>query len=144
MKYAKVDYTLLDIYKEYTKTVPEKIRCTKEQFFNINKKLVEKAMHKILYDSEEVKFPVIGSFRIKKFKQNYNKRLYIDHKKTKELGVKVYHTNDHREGYAYKWNWRRNKGVKNILYYSFLAARYSVRRKLPQILKNHKEIDYFM
>lgn len=142
-KFTQISYNLHSIYKDYTTEVPKQIQSSKDVFMKINEIFIKKAIDRILMESEEVKFPILGSFRIKKFKQNFNKRLYLDHSKTKELGTKIYHTNEHREGYAYKWYWSKNLRNKYIYYYSFLPAKYSVRRKLPKVLKEHKEIDYF-
>ena len=143
VKFADVSYSLLDIYDEYIKEVPAQMQKSREIFLKVNNLFVQKAVDKILLDSEIVKFPVIGNFRIKKFKQDYNSRLYVDHKKTKDTGIKTYHINEDREGYIYKWHWTKLRRHKYMGFYSFIPARYSVRRKLPKMLKNHPEIDYF-
>lgn len=45
---------------------------------------------------------------LKRFKE-YNGKKYInlriDWAKTKKLGKRVYHTNEHTDGYNYKWKW---------------------------------------
>jgi hypothetical protein len=45
---------------------------------------------------------------LKRFKE-YNGKKYvnlrIDWQKTKKLGKRVYHTNEHTDGYNYKWKW---------------------------------------
>jgi hypothetical protein len=141
LNFANISWNLHKIYKLYLKEVPKEIQTTKENFLKINELFVRKAVDRIL-KAEEVKFPIIGSFRIKKVLMNYH-RLYVDHKRTKELGIKVYHLNENREGYFYKWFWNKNSTNKFIHYYSFCAARYSVRRRLPKILKTTNQ-EFFL
>jgi hypothetical protein len=139
----KGQYTLKSIYKSYTEEVPHTQQVTKDQFHDVNKLFVEKALDKILNEAERVKFPIIGSFRIKKFKQDYTKRLYVDHKRTKELGIKTYHLNEDRGGYIYRYYWHKKGVHKHIDLYPWSAARYSVRRKLPKFLQENPNKDFF-
>jgi len=141
--FAEVNFSIIDIYKDYVKEVPAKIQVSKDIFKKINKKYAEKAVHEILYNSESVKFPIIGAFRIKKFKQDFTKPQRIDHKRSKELGCTVYFLNEERDGYAYKWQWDKNYRLLNSRYYSYLPAKYTVRRQLPKVLKNNPQIDFF-
>lgn len=136
-KFATVDHNLHKIYKQYCIEVPTQIQTTKENFFKVNKQFVEKAVEKIL-KAEQVKFPLLGSFRIQKFMQDFTdtSKLRVDLKKSRELGKTMYFMNEHTDGYVYKWKWHKNFRHKYIPYYSFLPARYTVRRKLPWVLKN--------
>jgi hypothetical protein len=69
----------------------------------------------ILESGNKAKLPWgLGDFAISKRKRRKMKTLpdgtevitlAIDWKKTKELGKKIYHLNNHTEGYNFKWKW---------------------------------------
>lgn len=50
----------------------------------------------------------VNKKKLKRYKEFEGKRyinLHIDWDKTKKAGKKVYHTNEHTDGYNYKWIW---------------------------------------
>ncbi|MEO7520351.1 MAG: hypothetical protein ABIW79_00915 [Gemmatimonas sp.] len=50
----------------------------------------------------------VNKKKLKRYKEFEGKKyinLRIDWAKTKKLGKKIYHTNEHTEGYNYKWLW---------------------------------------
>ena len=100
----------------------------------------------ILEDSGTFKVPHrLGEIRVQKKKMNFNSknRLMVNWKKSNELGIRVYHLNDHRDNFRYKWYWRKSKAiVKNKTAYSFTATRENMRG-LAKILLTNKNIDYF-
>lgn len=97
-----------------------------------------------ILNAEEVRLGSrLGYLRIKKVKIEFKRSegLKIDWKRTKETGNKIFHLNEHRNGYFYKFTWRKGV-VPYIKAYSFIVSRHN-KRRLPQILKNNKEIDYY-
>lgn len=130
-----------DIYKSFRKiNLNDKINKT--LFSNILETFHIILSKKVLEENEEIKFPHIGTLRIKKFKKKLNpeskKKWSIDWKKTKELGFKVFH----EEKFGYRWTWKRNNIIyKNKSLYKFLSSRTNSREIKKQI-----EIgkDYFM
>ena len=106
-----------------------------------NKKVVED----ILYEAGEFKLPYrLGEIRIQKKKMLFEtSKMKIDWKATKEAGLIVYHMNDHRDNYRYRWYWKKkNVIVQNKTLYSFIPSRAN-KRELAKLLKTEKSIDYF-
>ena len=103
-------------------------------------------IEEILLNSEEVRLPYrLGTVRIKKSKMKYDdkNKLKIDWAKSKKLGKRIYHLNDHTGGYNYRFYWTKGI-VKNITAYSFIPTRTNTRR-LASILKDkERQLDYFM
>lgn len=144
-KFTTIEHSMRTIYDEYLKEVPKQIQSPKNTFLSVNKKFAKMVADKVLLESETVKIPIIGSIRIKKFMLNYNKRKpRVNFPASKKAGAKIYFLNEDRGGYTYKWQWDKNFRHKYIQFYSYLPAKYSVRRRLPQVLKAHPEIDYFL
>lgn len=68
---------------------------------------------------------------LKRFKEYDGKKyvnLRIDWAKTKKIGKRVYHTNEHTDGYNFKWAWfpKQSKIYLPDLY-NFKACRYASR-----------------
>tara|TARA_Y100001973_G_C5176974_1_gene322536 strand:- start:743 stop:1213 length:471 start_codon:yes stop_codon:yes gene_type:complete len=106
-----------------------------------NKKVVED----ILYNAGEFKLPYrLGEIRIQKKKMKFDtSKMKINWKATKESGFRVYHMNDHRDNYRYRWYWKKkNVIVQNKTLYSFIPSRAN-KRELAKLLKTDKSIDYF-
>ena len=105
----------------------------------------KKTVADILYDNGEFKLPYrLGSVRIQKRKMKFDtSRLKVDWKATREAGHRVFHMNDHRDNYGYRWYWKKkNVIVQNKTLYSFIASRAN-KRELARLLKTEKNIDYF-
>ena len=143
------DYTSRDIYKQYKKDTPKDIQVSYDVFNKVTSEFNKLVLDKVLNESEQVKFPCgLGTLRIKKTKMKFNvknkKRMFSpDWVKTKEVGKLVYHMNEHRNGYRYRFHWDKKKSrIKNKKHYSFITAR-SPKRRLAHILKNMPEREYF-
>ena len=139
---------LNELYQNYSNdpNILQELKVPKETFKKVIKSFSKKVLDTVLLDSEEIKLPIIGSLRIKKIKQNLGKqlkynKLRVDWKRTKETGYKVYHINEHRNGYYYRFYWNKNKFL-NRSFYSFYSERWNAKRRLPKILKT-TSIDYF-
>lgn len=140
------DYGLKDLYKYYKDTTLKALIVPYNTFAAVIKDLSAEIMDKILLESKEVKFKSnLGYLRVKKRKMRFKntENLRIDWAATKKVGKKVYHLNEHRDGYRYKFHWTKaDSRVPNMSVYHFRPCRYNSRR-LADILQNNKEIDYF-
>jgi len=130
------------LFESYQKNTITGLQVPKDQFRRVIGRFSNLVIDKVL-DAEEVKIPIIGTLRVKKVKQNFsNNKLKIDWAETKKANKKVYHLNDDRNGYFYRYSWRKNK-IKGISYYSFAPERWCVKRRLAKLLKENKNIDFF-
>lgn len=109
---------------------------------SFNKAMVDK----ILNESYEFKLPYrLGSLRIRKKKMSFKSKnaLRVDYKRSRESGKLVYHMNDHRDNFNYRWYWKKKTAiVKNKTAYSFTPTRAN-KRELARLLLTDKSIDYF-
>ncbi len=140
-------FGLRDSYKDFKKSqVPGALfnidyntyRTVCEEF---NKRVVSD----ILLEAGEFNLPYrLGDIRIQKKKMKIEtSKMKIDWKTTRESGVVVYHMNDHRDNYRYRWYWRKkNVIVQNKTLYSFTASRAN-KRELARLLKTDRSIDYY-
>lgn len=133
------------LFEHYKTVALPELQVTEEQYKRILKKFAVKFMDKVLLDSEEVQLPIVGGIRIKKFKQEIDltkpNKLRVDWAATKKHKKRIYHLNDHRDGFIYRYFWRRPK-IANRQYFSFMAERYHCKRRLAKILKT-TDTEYF-
>jgi hypothetical protein len=142
----KVDYTLKDIYKFYVKEVGIDLALPYPLFRKINEEKALLLKKKMLLESDTFKLPCnLGEMRISKRKLNISKKiLKVDWAITKKIGKRVYHLNEHRNGYRYRIQWSKAKSkILNKSAYHFKPCR-TFNRELAYILKNKPEIDYFL
>lgn len=135
-------YTIIDFYKYYIDNNPNGVdykayRVILEDYYAI-------ILDEILNRSEELKMPHrLGTVRIIKYKPKaYNsKSLSVDYKLSNELGYKVYHLNEHSDGYKYRLYWHKDiAGNFSIYKYSLNLIR-AAKRELARLIKN-KLTDY--
>lgn len=70
------------------------------------------------------------------------KHLPINWKLTKELGKKVYHLNEHTNGYRFGWMWDKTGVLKYKYFWKFRPTRKNTRA-LAKVLNNeYRTIDY--
>jgi hypothetical protein len=142
----KIDYTLRDVYKFYVKEVGKENALSYKVFRKLNDEKSELLVNRILVDSETFRVPCnLGEIRISKRRLNVSSKvLKVDWETTKKIGKKVYHLNEHRNGYRYKVLWSKSKSkIENKTVYHFKPCR-KFGRQLAYILKNKPEIDYFL
>lgn len=121
MPRAKEGYTLRDVYKFYKerqrkkgkKVLPE--RLFKQIAHEWNKGIVDMAL-----EGYHVSLPFrMGVLRIAKRKTNLNKPK-LDYKHWKETGEKVFHLNNHSDGWYGLWHWTKySTYVPNVVHYMF-------------------------
>lgn len=134
---------IVELYTNYTSNTIKDLQVSKDQFKRILSKFSSKVISKV-FDAEEVKLPIIGTLRVKKIKQKYKDgKLKIDWQATKKAGKKIYHLNEHRNGYYYKIIWR-TCNIKGTRLYSFKPERYHFTRPLSKLLKTDLSKDFFL
>ncbi len=139
---VEVHYGIADMYKHYKTQVVDTLQKPYSLYTKILKEANIAIVDKILKESEEIKLPGVGRVRIRKKKMSFKDTagLRINWKATKASGVKVYHTNDHRNNYRYRFFWYK-QAIKGIKPYAFIPSREN-KRKLAKILLNDRSIDY--
>jgi len=160
----KVDCGRMDMYKHYLK-LDKNNNASYSEYAKVLNAFNKKISEKIMKESFEFIIPYrLGNLRIKKYKPsikvdkngnlNY-KRLNPNWKATKELWNKdkeakntkkiVFHTNDHSDGYNYKWhfsNYRSNCANRSV--YSFIPTRTN-KRALAELIKDEEFTgDFYM
>lgn len=96
----------------------------------------------ILNSSDGFKMPYgLGYIRIVKYKpkEYTDKSLSIDYKSSKEYNKKIYHLNEHSNGYKYRLYWsKQNKSFPQRYKYSLNLVRAN-KRKLAQLIFNKQD-----
>lgn len=131
-------YTIKDFYKYYISQHPQGVdyktyRAIVEDYYTIVRK-------ELLYYATELKMPYrLGSVRIIKYKpKTYTgKSLSVDYKLSKNLGYKVYHLNEHSNGYKYRLYWHKNIANNFSIYRYSLNLVRAAKRELAQLIKNN-------
>lgn len=143
----KRDYALKDVYKFYKNNTEKDLQVKDyNTFLSIVDQGIEILTDNVLLKADNIRFSSrLGYLRIKKTKLFLNRKyLKPDWKLTKKTGKIVYHLNEHRDGYKYRFWWSKiGHNIKFLEYYSFTPTR-TLKRKLAFILKNKKNIDYYL
>ena len=161
---VKVDYKRRDIYRYLLKQVPD-IGVESSQHGRILNSFNKKISDLILTEALDFLMPArVGAIRILKYKPTIKimkdgtldtSNLSVDWQKTNKLWKSnpetkkqkklIYFTNEHSEGYQYKWyftNYRSNCINKTV--YCFKPSRDN-KRKLAQLIKDETFTgDYYM
>jgi hypothetical protein len=158
-----VDYGRADVFKSFKKdeNTPDLDRSTHSKVLNEFNKEVSRL---ILEEAFEFLLPArVGTLRIKKYKPKiFNKdgslkkdKLNPNWKKTNELWNKdpeakaqkklVYHTNEHSDGYEYKWHFSNYRSMcENKSAYCFIPTRTNKRAITALVTDEEFTGDYFM
>ena len=97
-------YTFRDMYKTMGAEVPYKL------YTAILHAMCQIILEHVLERSEGFKMPYgLGFIQVGKYlpKQLTPKSLSIDYKATREYGKKIYHLNEHSDGYKYRLYWSK-------------------------------------
>jgi hypothetical protein len=163
----KVHYGRADMYKHYiesTEKKPEGIQVSYSDYCTVLNKFNKDISKAIMENAYEFILPSrVGIIRIKKYKPKIKVKdngelitnnLAVDYKATNELwrnnpeakkaGKKVFHLNNHSDGYRYIWyysNYRNNLPNKSL--YRFIPTRTN-KRELSKLIKDDTfKGDYF-
>ena len=127
-------HSLKDSYSSYRETTksPVSLKVYKEVIGDLNKDIMQYLMEGGIFTMPYR----LGIIRIKKIKNNLN-NLKIDFKHYLTTGQKIYHLNDHSNGYYYRWLWDKYKAgviIKNKGRYKFVFSRAN-KRALAKLIK---------
>ena len=139
-------YTIKDFYKYYLSYAKDG-KVYQIDYTTYRKIITDYFMFirdEILEKSREFKMPCrLGKvFIFKRKPKSWSKEsLCVDFKTTKEIGKVVYHTNEHSDGYKYRFYWKKSDAPLPFKSrYQLIATRHN-KRRLAQIVKN-REVDY--
>ena len=139
-------YTIKDFYKYYLSYAKDG-KVYQIDYTTYRKIITDYFMFirdEVLEKSREFKMPCrLGKvFIFKRKPKSWSKEsLCVDFKTTKEIGKVVYHTNEHSDGYKYRFYWSKLKSlIPNKIKYQLVVTRHN-KRRLCEIIKN-KQRDY--
>lgn len=118
-----------------------KNRLNTSEFSKVINKFNKKLIDRIIFDTFEFKIYGLGSLGLRKWKPKkfvdgkISEHLSIDWAKTKKYNKRIYHMNEHTDGYKYGFMFTPSNQFKNINYFEFKMARRN-SRYLANILKN--------
>lgn len=99
-------------------------------------------LNHILNGSDGFKMPYgLGFIQIGKYrpKSYTNKSLSVDYKASKEIGKRIYHLNEHSDGYKYRLHWSKVPQTFPDRYKYQLCLVRANKRKLAKLIFNKKD-----
>lgn len=129
----KKAYTFYDMYKEMQIQVPY------SQYISVLTEMCNVILEYVLESSEGFKMPYglgfvqIGKYRPKKFTPEC---LSVDYKASKEYNKKIYHLNEHSDGYKYRFYWSKIPQTFPDRYRYQLNLVRANKRRLAQLIFN--------
>lgn len=136
----KLSYTFRDIYKSYNEENPDKL--TYSQFKAISDEMCKLILEALQDRSEGFKMPCgLGYLQIGKYKPKElsSKSLSIDYKASKEYDKKIYHLNEHSNGYKFRLYWSKVPFTFADRYKYQLSFVRANKRRLAQLIFKHKD-----
>lgn len=129
----KKAYTFYDMYKELPIEVPYSLyRSVLDQMCSI-------ILDNILIRSDGFKMPYgLGFIQIGKYSTNL-KKLSVDYKASKEYNKKIYHLNEHSDGYKFRLHWSKLPQTFPDRYRYQLSLVRANKRKLAQLIFNKQD-----
>jgi hypothetical protein len=137
-------YTLPDMYKKYLLEFPEGniYYIEYKTFVKLNEEFYKRITNEMLNYGVTFKLPFrMGSVKIIKRKINYSNKLAIDWENTNKYGKKIYHLNDHTEGYKYLFKWDKTSILLNNKSLYRLVFTRANKRTLAKLIKSG--MDYY-
>ena len=133
----KQSYTTYDIYNNYDK----KDQIPYSTFRNIVDKLNDSILS-VLQNGQNYKLLCsLGTVQIVKYKpKGYNEHsLSIDFNESKKLDKRIYHLNEHSNGYKYRLYWSKQPFSFTNRYKYQLCFTRANKRQLAQLIFNNKD-----
>ena len=133
----KQSYTTYDIYNNYDK----KDQIPYSTFRNIVDKLNDSILS-VLQNGQNYKLPCsLGTVQIVKYKpKGYNEHsLSIDFNESKKLDKRIYHLNEHSNGYKFRLYWSKQPFSFTNRYKYQLCFTRANKRQLAQLIFNNKD-----
>jgi hypothetical protein len=138
-------YNLKDMYESYKESVEENTPydISYKEFMTITEDYLKEISDGLLSGKGSFRIPKnLGYITITKFKVDLSKLNRIDWKATVETGKKIYHLNEHSDGFNYKVVWTRiQQNARNVKMYVFAPTR-RIKRTLASLIKN-REFDTY-
>ena len=133
----KQSYTTYDIYNNYDK----RDQVHYSTFRNIVDKMNDSILS-VLQNGQNYKLPCsLGTVQIVKYKpKGYNEHsLSIDFNESKKLDKRIYHLNEHSNGYKYRLYWSKQPFSFTNRYKYQLCFTRANKRQLAQLIFNNKD-----
>lgn len=134
-------YTITDMYNHYHESVEpgSPYDIDKKVFVALCEDWFKYIADIMIEQSGIVQLPHrLGHIFIDKRKVKDFNKLAVDWATSKNIGKKVYHLNEHTDGFKYKFTWSKQRCiVKNKGLYRFKACRENARN-LAQIIRTRK------
>lgn len=135
----KHSYTISDIYRAYCQTNEEVPYVRYKRIIDSFNKVVK---DEILERSQPFKMPYgLGMICIVKYKpKTYtSKSLSVDYKSSKEEGKRIYHLNEHSNGYKYRLYWSKIPQTFPDRYKYQISLVRENKRHLAQLIFNKQD-----
>lgn len=136
---SKKSATIIDAYKLFRE-------ANKDIDYNTYKSVLEQfnktLMDDLLLNSNIIKLPYgLGYVSIVKYKPKTmtEKSLSVDYKASKEYGKRIYHLNEHSDGYKYRLYWSKVPKTFPDRYRYQLCLVRNNKRKLAQLIFNKQD-----
>ena len=129
-------YTFRDMYKTMAAEIPYKL------YTAILHTMCQIILEHVLERSEGFKMPYgLGFIQVGKYlpKQLTPKSLSIDYKATREYGKKIYHLNEHSDGYKYRLYWSKIPQTFPDRYKYQLSFVRQNKRRLAKLIFDKKD-----
>lgn len=141
---GKQSYTIYDMYNAYIKQ-DNAVEVSRERFNGILELFNKLILETIQDASECFKMPCgLGYVCVVKYrpKTYTSKSLSVDYKASNEYGKRIYHLNEHSDGYKYRLYWSKLPRTMPVRYkYSLVFVRTNKRRLAQLIFKHNDYID---
>ena len=136
----KKSYTIADIYRDYIKN--NDVELNYARYKRIIDEFNKVVKEEILERSQPFKMPYgLGVICIVKYrpKSYTDKSLSVDYKSSKEEGKRIYHLNEHSNGYKYRLYWSKVPKIFSARYKYQLCMVRENKRHLAQLIFNKQD-----
>ena len=136
----KKSYTIADIYRDYVKK--NDVELNYARYKRIIDEFNKVVKEEILERSQPFKMPYgLGVVCIVEYKpKSYtDKSLSVDYKSSKEEGKRIYHLNEHSNGYKYRLYWSKVPKIFSAMYKYQLCMVRENKRHLAQLIFNKQD-----
>ncbi len=137
----KQSYTFADMYASFLKQ-NEGVERSYFDFKRILDRMGTLILERVLERSEGFKMPYgLGFIQIGKYRpKNYDSQsLSVDYKASNEYGKRIYHLNEHSNGYKYRLFWSKIPRTFPDRYKYQLSLVRANKRRLAQLIFNNKD-----
>ena len=137
----KQSYTFADMYSVYLRE-NDGVELSYFDFKRILDEMCNIILEKLLNASEGFKMPYgLGFIQVGKYRpKNYNSEsLSVDYKASKEYNKKIYHLNEHSDGYKFRLFWSKIPRTFPDRYKYQLSLVRANKRKLAQLIFSNKD-----